>query len=286
LSPWLTPAQIWLEKVGLAEARAGSGPMRAGIVLEGAIIDLTAAIVGERITRNARRVAHPRWPEVPLYATPDGYTRRRWQTVEVKLVGYRGADWSGGPPAYVETQVQAQLACHPKAVAGIVGALLGSDVRTWTIPRDEEVIAAIEADVAGWWSGYVLGEVAPPAVDDDDRWAVLRALKARDPAGVPRVAVDEEEVLGARLVAALATEDALKAEVAELRLAVAEAAAGDTLAGQGWKAGWSDRRQTDWAAIVRDEKVPRRVMDRYTTTQRVFTFRRSRAAVDDTEETA
>lgn len=285
LSPWSTPVGVWLEKVGLIPAKGSTGPMRTGTALEAAIIGLTAQIVEEKVTRNHVRVPHPRWPEVPLYATPDGYTRRRWAVVEVKLVGRSWADWTDGPPPYVQAQVQAQLACHPKAVAGIVGALVGSDLRTFELARDPEMVDAIETDVADWWTTFVQTQVAPPPDDDDDRWAVLKALVSRQPARPARIAADEEALLGARLAAALETEAGLKAEIAGLRLDLAEAAGEADLMGPGWKAVWGDRRQTDWAGIVRDEAVPPRIVEAHTQTQRVFSFRRSKAARTDEEAT-
>lgn len=276
LSPWTTPVAVWLEKVGMGGPRRETGPMRTGTALEGAILGIAARDLDLRAVRNRVSFRHPDWPDVPLWATPDGFTRHRAGLVEVKVVGYRGADWSDGPPPYVLSQVQAQLACLPRTRYAIVAALLGSDVRTWEVERDEALITALEADVAEWWDGYVRRQISPMPEGDADRWALVRALAARAPSRDSRIATDDEAVVAAHLSVLLAQADDVAAQIADLRLEMAEAAEGTDLIGTGWRATWHDRRQVDWAAIVRDERVPKRIIERYETTSRVFTFRRTK----------
>lgn len=281
-TPWGSEVGVWMEKVDLGPHRRETGAMVAGRVLEGVVLDLGARTRDVRIVRNHVTFPHPDWPTVPLYATPDGFTRRRWAVVEAKVVGHRYADWADGPPQYVQTQVQAQLACYPRAVSGLVVALLGTDVRVFDLPRDPEAIAALEVDMASWWRSYVQPEIAPPVESPDDRWAMARVLAGRTPARQVRVATGEEEVLGARLSALLGQADDIATEVAEVRLALAEAATDSDVAGGGWRASWATRRTTDWKAVARDWAAPSRLVEEHSETSQVFTFRRSKTL----EETA
>src|SRR5262245_28628649 len=90
LSPYATPAAVWLEKVGMATRRE-TASMRTGIALEGAVLKLAADQTGRDLVRNRATRRHPLWPDVPLFATPDGFIRpHNWGLVEVKVVGWRG----------------------------------------------------------------------------------------------------------------------------------------------------------------------------------------------------
>jgi len=230
-----------------------------------------------RLTHNRVTFRHPDWPDVPLYATPDGFGPHRWALAEIKVVGHRMDDWRGGPPEYVRLQAQAQLAVLPRAFRVIVGALVGSEVRAYTVERDPKVGDAIVEGVVDWWRRYVIPEVAPPPEGPDDTWALLRA-RVMPESRVERIADDQEDVAGLRLLAALEAKDALEEEVAALRLGLAAAAETEDLAGTGWRGKWTERRSTDWAALAREEAIPRRVIERYSRSAPVFTFRRAKVA--------
>jgi hypothetical protein len=138
--------------------------------------------------------------------------------------------------------------------------------------------------VVDWWRRYVIPEVAPPPEGPDDTWALLRA-RLRPDERPERIATDDEEVAGRRLLAALEAKDAAEDEVAALRLALAGAAESEDVAGVGWRAKWTERTSTDWAALAREEAIPRRVIERYTRRSPMFTFRRAKAdATDEPEE--
>ena len=277
LSPWATPTSVWLEKVDLAPGQRETAPMRTGKALERALLGVVAVDIDTPIKHNAVTFPHPGWPDVPLYATPDGFGPRRQALFEVKVVGFRGADWSDGPPPYVLAQVQAQLACLPRVREGIIGALIGSDVRTFTVERDDQLGERIADDVAAWWSEFVVGLKAPPAGTDDDRWAITRALITPVMDRIERIATDPEEIVAAELAVLLGHADDIAAQVAERRLLLAEASAESDLIGSGgWRASWHERTTTDWHGVVRDERIPSRIVEAYRTTSPVFTFRRAK----------
>lgn len=285
-SPFRTPVGVWMEKVGLGGYGAETDAMRNGTALEGGILAVAAETRGQRMTRNRVTFKHASWPDVPLFATPDGFTRRRDAVVEVKLVGHRWGDWRDGPPTYVQTQVQSQMAVFPRASHAVVVALIGSDVRTFEIEADRVMAEAITSDVRSWWEAYVRTEIAPPAETDDDRWAVARILAGRSPATRPsRTPSEVEAEVGGQLVAHLATLDEVEAAVALERLLLAEAAVEADVVGDGWRGAWTERRNIDWAAIARDAGVAQEAIEARTTTSRVFSFRRVRRQDRDGGET-
>jgi predicted phage-related endonuclease len=273
-SPWTTPVAVWLRKVGLSDDPPDTNPMRMGRTLEAALLRALGDELGVRLVHNARTFTHPEWPTVPLFGTPDGFGPHRYSLAEIKVVGHRFDDWKGGPPEYVHLQVQAQMACYPKAQRVHVGALIGSELRTWQIDRDPPVIAALEEEVAAWWARYVVPEVSPDPEGPADTWALLRAQVS--PEGrTERVAADQEAVLAAQLLTLLAHQDHLAEEVEERRRALAVLAQDVDLVGPGWRATWGARKSTDWRGVVEAERIPPAIVRRFERVSPTFTFRRS-----------
>jgi hypothetical protein len=273
---------VWLEKVGLTDGQASTGPMRMGQALERALLRALGDELDTRLVHNQVTFRHPDWPTVPLYATPDGFGPHRYALAEIKVVGHRFDDWRGGPPEYVQLQAQAQMACYPKAQRVHLGALMGSDLRTYRIDRDPAVIHLLEEEVAAWWARYVVPEVSPDPEGPQDTWALLRAQVSPD-ARQERVAADQEAVLGAQLLTLLEHQDHLAQEVEERRRALAVAAQDQDLVGPGWRATWSARKATDWRAVVEAARVPPARVAQHQKAAPTFTFRRT-PRPDDAQE--
>ena len=73
---------------------------------------VTASVRRTRVVKTPER---KQWWRHALFGTPDGFGPHRYALAEIKLVGHRFDDWKTGPPEYVHLQVQAQMACYPKA---------------------------------------------------------------------------------------------------------------------------------------------------------------------------
>lgn len=277
-SPWATPASVWLDLVGLAAPRE-SDAMRVGRDLEATVLRLTAREADRRMVANHQTFTHPDWPAVPLYATPDGFVQpRRVALVECKVVAHRFDDWRDGPPSYVQDQVQAQLACLPRAQSAIVGALIGGEIKTWRVERDAEFQAALPGLVAAWWADYIVADQAPDAETDADRWALLRA-------GVPmgraeRIATPDEQRIGTALRGLLAEAARIDQAIQVYRLELADYARDSDVLGVGWRATWASRSTVDWRALVADQAIPAAVIAAHTRAAPTFTFRQGR---DDSE---
>jgi hypothetical protein len=266
-----------MEKVGFRGSEPASEAMIAGSRLERPILKLGAHFLAKKILHNRQSFRHPLWPEVPLWATPDGFTEGRSALAEVKLVGHRWSDWQDGPPAYVALQVQAQLACLPRTERAHVIALLGSEIRTYVVERDPAVQDALPALVADWWQSYVVAEMAPDPASDEDRWELIRAtLRIGEGARrMERLAVPEEQELGAELMVLLGHEEALKAQIEERRQRLALDASESDIAGAGWTARWAQRRSVDWRALAVTAEIPEGLIAEYTRATPAFTFRRT-----------
>ena len=271
---------VWLDKVGLGGPERDSRAMAVGRGLERAVLGLAAEVRRERLTHNGVTFPHPE--ALPLFATPDGFTRGRRGVAEVKVVGHHWGDWTDGPPAYVVSQVQAQMACLPRATFALVIALQGSDLRTYEVGRDPDLIAALESDVIAWWDAYVVPEVAPLPESEADRWALVRVLAARAPDRVSRPPTDAEELMAARLASLMAEADRIERDAKPLRLALAELAAGADLRGDTWTGKWTTRRTVDYPALIGALGVSQALLESYQSLSLSFTFRR--AKVDQAAE--
>jgi len=273
-SPWSTPAQLWLEKSGLATSRE-SDLMRTGRELETTVLRMASRQLDRRLTHNGMTFRHPDWPAVPLFATPDAFGPGRAELAEAKVVAHRMDDWKGGPPVHVDFQVQAQLACLPRVGSGLVVALIGGEVKTWRIDRDPDVQAMLPDLVATWWKDHVLGDRAPDPVTQDDRWALLRS-RIRTDVRQERIATPDEQRIGSELRGLLQTRASLDQAIETARLELAMAAKDSDVAGLGWRASWTDRSTVDWRQLASDLAIAQDDIDSHTRTTTSFAFRQGR----------
>lgn len=170
LSPWGSALEVWAAKVR-GEQRPMSGPARVGLLLEPVLLQDYATRHGVEVSRPATR-RHPAAPH--LGATPDGEVVGGDTTLQVKVVGHRLAHtWEDGVPQHVFLQVQVEVAVWDRPRAVVI-ALLGSDLREYTVERDPEIERyAIEIGTA-FWRDYVVPQILPAALDAGDRETVAR----------------------------------------------------------------------------------------------------------------
>ena len=184
LSPWRTPAEVWLEKTGRAEPQDLSDRphVQRGVDLE--------AFVGERFKKRhgdfrtkrvnaiCQSIERP-WAQASLdyeVAEPNDQILRgkggkfqrgiEWGVLEIKT-SRNDSDWADGIPVYYMTQVQHYLSVTGRKYAW-VAVQFDSDwlweYREYRIERDEEDIVAINAAVDTFWHDYVEKDVMPVLV--------------------------------------------------------------------------------------------------------------------------
>ena len=169
LSPWRTPAEVWLEKTGRAEPQDLSDRphVRRGVDLEGFVGErFKAAHKGmavRRVNAICQSIERP-WAQASLdYEVRDGGS---WGVLEIKT-SRNDADWTDGIPVYYMTQVQHYLSVTGRDFAW-VAVQFDSDwlweYREYRIERDEDDIAAIDKTVDTFWNDYVLTDTMPTLV--------------------------------------------------------------------------------------------------------------------------
>ena len=172
LSPWRTPAEVWLEKTGRMEPQDLSDRphVRRGVDLE--------QFVGERFKQNhpgftVRRVnaicqsLERPWAQASLdyeVAERKCGDSPKWGVLEIKTAR---SDWKDGVPAYYLTQVMHYLSVTNRDFAW-VAVQFDSDglweYREYRIARDEEDIVAVDSAVDTFWHGFVEADVMPVLV--------------------------------------------------------------------------------------------------------------------------
>jgi putative phage-type endonuclease len=278
-SRWTTPYAIWASKV-TSEINV-DGPMLDrqywGLALEDKIAEAFEKATGfqtslpvswyEDLTATHLILWHAGVIDgraIPLFATPDRYVIVPGcdcvALLELKTAGAeRAADWADGPPLEYLIQVQAQLACHPRAPWAYIAVLIGgNDFRWYKIERAPATIEAIERAVASLWWDHIASEI-PPAVDGHP--ATTEAIKRRYPKDVPDSEIDldaEAEDAGRRLLDLGDAIEAVKEKLASLKMEaskhenVLRQAIGDATYGWGDGVLWS-LKTTNRKGVLRIE---------------------------------
>lgn len=170
-----TPLEVYLRKLGLAPPVEENEAMRVGKALEPAIADLYQQRTGVPLLRRQVFAYRPLAPRI--FATLDAI-RPDDRPVEFKAVGLRMArDWGDeadgpeGVPSYVIVQ-----AIHQMIASGAgevdVAALIGTELRIYTVPRVASVVAWVANQVGSFLDRLDRLDPPPPTLDgerDDSR---------------------------------------------------------------------------------------------------------------------
>lgn len=154
LSPWRTPLDVYLDKIGtaVAEEPHDSESMYWGRELEAVILRRYIRDSGRDIDivqKTVRSAAHPF-----MVATPDGVGADR--LVEIKTAGIRQAREWGEPgtdavPMQYLIQVTHQMIVTGHQLADLAVLIGGNDYRVYSVVRDEELAGMlIEREHAFW----------------------------------------------------------------------------------------------------------------------------------------
>lgn len=178
LSPWDSPYSTWCVMKGIIPVAGENRHMQRGNMLENAVLDWWLVDHPEH-TEKARQV----WS--PLFdwggATPDLHVTGPGGALELVDAKTTSSDdgWQDGPPPYYLASSLWQLVCEPDAERVHLAVLFGKpfDLRTYTVERDEEVMAAIVARCKEFHDS--LASDTPP--DLDDHVATYEAIRAQHP---------------------------------------------------------------------------------------------------------
>lgn len=262
---------VYLRKTGLVEPKPENEFMRWGNKLEAVVATEYAERLGV-VLDTSDTVRHPvnEW----ALATPDRIVRsgegEAW-LLEVKTTAARKADEWGEVgtdqvPHRVAIQCQWQMYVTGYRRCDVAVLIGGSDFRTYTLWRDDEVIAALVAQVEAFWRDHVEANEPPPL---DGSESAHRYLALKYPKDV--TPLDHADERADHAMQELAH---LKAELAELERQVSErevelkALIGDRegLVGVAGKATWKlpASGAVSWKKVADELRAPASLVAKYT----------------------
>lgn len=179
VSPWQTPLELYLDKLGLAAPIVETEAMAWGTRLE--------PLIAEEYQRRSGHgfVAEQLFVRSPVHgfmsATLDR-VRDDGRVVEFKTVGHHSAHHWGESgtdevPRHYLCQVLHQLVVTGTDVADVAVLIAGQEFRTYTISRDDDVTSRIIEREAAFWDRVQRRD--PPPVDPDRDGPALARLWPR-----------------------------------------------------------------------------------------------------------
>jgi putative phage-type endonuclease len=163
LSPWKTPAQVWLEKTGRVESEDISDKpyVQFGNIMEPLIGRWYSEQHPDRIVRRVNAVCKSierPWAQASLdYEVKDG----AWGVLEIKTA--RSAkDWSEGVPPYYLTQVVHYMSVTGRPFADVAVFFRDTcEFACYRVEYDAEDGDAVRSAVDGFWHDFVEADVMP-----------------------------------------------------------------------------------------------------------------------------
>ena len=175
LSPWRTPAQVWLDKTGRTEPQDLSGKpyVEFGNIMEPVVGRWYAERHPDRTVRRVNAICQSigrPWAQASLdYEVRDG----AWGVLEIKTA--RSAqDWQEGVPAYYLTQVTHYMSVTGRPFADVAVFFRDTcEFAEFRVQADPEDLQAVDSAVDGFWHGFVETDVMPSLVGTDGEVAAL-----------------------------------------------------------------------------------------------------------------
>lgn len=269
ISPWQSPIDVWLRKVGATGEEEPNEAMQAGNFLERGILDWYAHEMGGiALETGLPTLRHPKHEFA--FATPDGRWKDGSRLVQVKNVGLRmTAHWGEDPESIPEdyrAQIEWEMEVTGVSRCDVAVCIGGQKLRIYPIERDPELAASLVVIVGAFWRNHVLAEVPPP-IDASD--SARRYLEKRHPSHVKPLAVapPEAEEWAHRYAAALALEkqadDEKRLAGNKLREMIGEA---EGVAGPWGKATWKQNGKAApaWKQIAEELGATPEIIARHT----------------------
>ncbi|AER47712.1 YqaJ viral recombinase family nuclease [Mycolicibacterium goodii] len=182
-----SPFSVWADKTGKSRPVDETEAMMWGTLLEPVIrAELARRLSVEIVECPTLRSLQRPWQ---LY-NPDGLILAQNALVEIKNASaWLAHDWDDQVPDHAELQVQHGMAVTGADGAYVAGLVGGNRLRWEYIPRDDDLIATINAAEQHLWDTYIVPDVAPP-IDGSD--ATAEAIAAQWPRRYDVVEVAED----------------------------------------------------------------------------------------------
>ncbi len=270
LSRFRSPADVYMEKLGLSAEIIPTEAMEWGNRLEDAICAKYAEVNGVKTRKHKRTVHHPQYPwmlaHLDRYVDPDGILDAK--SAGIWAVSQWGEEGTDQVPDDYRLQAVHYMAVTDRDWCDFALLVAGQRYRQYRVERDIDIeTALIEAEYA-FWHENVLARVPPP-VDGSDASRTL--LEARYPkaevAEIPPP--DGFETLALEHLALKAAHKDEAARLALLENLMREALGdADQTSGPQYRARWSNVKtpsRTDWSGVIRDAAVPPAIVEKNTT---------------------
>jgi putative phage-type endonuclease len=252
LSKFLSPMDVWSDKVGLAEPRAELERMKWGKrlqrpIAEGYAEETRRTLIDPGPYTLVRSVPYPWLVASPDYLLePTGEQRGRG-TLDVKNSSvFMRQDWADEPPLVYQIQVQQQLLVTG-CTWGVLAALLGGQELLYTdLVMHEGARAWLLEDLEKFWR-LVQAETPPPVLDGSAQTtAALRSLFPKPEPGqtvvLPPEALEWDRIVQEGEASIDALEGAVNAAKNQLRAAIGSAEAGVLAGGVIWTHKFQSRK--------------------------------------------
>lgn len=182
LNPYMSALELWLDKTGRGEGLPGpdrndtTSPTYWGTLLEPIVAAVYTKQTGNRVRRVNAVLRHPTIPWMLANIDREIVGASDVQILECKTAGAHGARlWRDGVPAYIELQVQHQLAVTGKTAAHVAVLLCGQALEVFRVERDNALIARLIELEERFWR-YVESDTPPPADGSESADRALRHL--------------------------------------------------------------------------------------------------------------
>lgn len=173
ISPWVTPRQVWEDKLGISEDKPVNESMYWGTLLEAPIRKAFMEKTGIVVRKPSRMFVSKQHPF--MLANLDGLTPQG-DIVEIKtarMLGDWGESGSDEIPRYYLTQVQHYMAVMGAKQAHIAVLIGASDFRTYTVKANQKLQEYIIEQERQFWD-MVQNRIDPPVISVADANATWR----------------------------------------------------------------------------------------------------------------
>jgi putative phage-type endonuclease len=251
VAPWGDIRTLFAEKVGWAAPIIETRPMAWGKHLEPAIAAAYADETGRKLRRVNRLLRHREldW----MLASLDRVVVGERRLVEIKTARFASEQWGQAGtdevPDHYRLQVIHQLGVTGYEVADIVVLFAGSDLRIYTVPRDEELLTDLVGLEGAFWAAVKAKSLPADLTDLAPRPVPLREGEVAASDIPAPVALLASRVAGLRRDAKVIEEVKEQAE-AELKAAIDEFIA---IRGDGFRITYrqqGDRHQVGWEQVA------------------------------------
>ena len=167
ISPWKTPLQVYMDKVGAADPIQDNDSMFWGRTLEPVIRQRYADVTNRKVVVPDTLITHPKFEF--MIGNLDGITSDN-RVLEIKTA--RSAEGWGEPgsneiPDSYMIQVQHYMLITAIPVADVAVLIGGSDFRIYEVPAEPELMELMIEKETGFWSRVINRDPPEPITYQD-----------------------------------------------------------------------------------------------------------------------